>query len=436
MAGMNRKTSTTIHFLSLILILASLSAGAMSVADEDSQNNTSKWTVILYFDGDQHETTYSLSDKMLADLQNLEKVATNEDVKFIVLMDLDGIDDTHLYCVEQNEAEEIPLSSINASWSNEVNMGDGNTLTQFVCWTIANYPAEHYNLYLNDHGGGWRGICVDENPVKDMLNLTELKTSLITIRDKISRKIDVVSMDACLMSMVEVAYQLRECADYMVASESFIHTHQTENGLFLNWQLDRIYSNLTANPDMNPSTFAITCVENFRTDKAFILPPSVVKPQAVDCISAVNLSAIAQVTELVDNLSKHLMIMKHLRFFIPFIFLKTQRFSGAFDFLGYTFYPYVDLYDFSKNVATMMPYPEIKELSGELMRSIERTVIGERHGKNIMLGEHPGAHGLSIYFPYRMINYDSEYENLDFSKDTHWDEFIRYHWLMKTNVSG
>ena len=408
----------------------------MGSADENNQNGISKWTVILYFDGDQHATTYSLSDKMLADLQSLEKAATDEDVKFIVLMDLDSIGDTHLYCVEQNEAKEIPLSSINASWNNEVNMGDGNTLTQFVCWTITNYPAEHYNLYLNDHGGGWRGICVDENPVKDILNLTELKTSLITVRDKIGKKIDVISMDACLMSMIEVAYQLRECADYMVASESFIHTHQTGNGIFLNWRLDRIYSNLTANPDMDPSTLAMICVENFRTGKAFILPPSVVKPQAVDCIGAIDLSAIARVAEFVDNLSKHLMIMKHLRFFIPFIFLKTQKFSGAFDFLGYTFYPYVDLYDFSKNVATMMPYPEIKELSGELMRSIERAVIAERHGKNIMLGEHPRAHGLSIYFPYRMINYDSGYENLDFSRDTNWDEFIRCHWLMKTNVSG
>lgn len=408
----------------------------MGSADENNQNGISKWTVILYFDGDQHKTTYSLSDKMLADLQSLEKAATDEDVKFIVLMDLDGIGDTRLYCVEQNGAKEISLSSINASWNNEVNMGDGNTLTQFVCWTITNYPAEHYNLYLNDHGGGWRGICVDENPVKDILNLTELKTSLITVRDKIGKKIDVISMDACLMGMIEVAYQLRECADYMVASESFIHTHQTEDGIFLNWRLDRIYSNLTANPDMDPSTLAMICVENFRTDKAFILPPSVVKPQAVDCISAINLSAIDRVAELVDNLSKHLMIMKHLRFFIPFIFLKTQKFSGAFDFLGYTFYPYVDLYDFWKNVATMMPYPEIKELSGELMRSIERAVIAERHGKNIMLGGHPGAHGISIYFPYRMINYDSGYENLDFPRDTHWDEFIRCHWLMKTNVSG
>jgi len=432
---MSRKTSTAIHFLSLILILVTLSA-AMGSADENNQNGISKWTVILYFDGDQHATTYSLSDKMLADLQSLEKAATDEDVKFIVLMDLDSIGDTHLYCVEQNEAKEIPLSSINASWNNEVNMGDGNTLTQFVCWTITNYPAEHYNLYLNDHGGGWRGICVDENPVKDILNLTELKTSLITVRDKIGKKIDVISMDACLMSMIEVAYQLRECADYMVASESFIHTHQTGNGIFLNWRLDRIYSNLTANPDMDPSTLAMICVENFRTGKAFILPPSVVKPQAVDCIGAIDLSAIARVAEFVDNLSKHLMIMKHLRFFIPFIFLKTQKFSGAFDFLGYTFYPYVDLYDFSKNVATMMPYPEIKELSGELMRSIERAVIAERHGKNIVLGEHPRAHGLSIYFPYRMINYDSGYENLDFSRDTNWDEFIRCHWLMKTNVSG
>ena len=38
----------------------------------------------------------------------------------------------------------------------EVNMGDPNTLTDFVKWGLETFPARHTALVLWDHGGGWR----------------------------------------------------------------------------------------------------------------------------------------------------------------------------------------------------------------------------------------------------------------------------------------
>lgn len=429
---MNHRETSAIICIACSLILISINTNSIGTGYE-KETNVSKWTVIFYFDGDQHETTYSLSDKMVADLQNLEKVGSTADVNFVVLMDLDGINDSHLYYVKQGETEEIPLSSINSSWGKEVNMGDKNTFAEFVCWTITNYPAEHYNIYLNNHGGGWRGICIDEHPAPDKLNLTELKEAFSLITSRAGKKIDLVSMDACLMSMVEVAYQLRDYANYLVASESFIHTHETGAGLFLNWQIDEIYKALVLDPDMSAVDLARKSVETFKTDVSFVLPPCIIKPQAVDCIGAINLSMISQVVQIIDNLSKQLM-ENRLKIFLPIVFLKTQKFSGAFDYIGYTFYPYVDVYDFSKNLADIVPYEEIKETSYNLLDSIEKAVLVERHGKYRFLGEHPNAHGLSVYLPYRRINYSPEYEKLDFSVDTGWDDFIRSRWTRVNNL--
>ena len=38
---------------------------------------------------------------------------------------------------------------------NKVNMGDENTLLDFINWAKENYPAENYMLIMNDHGGGY-----------------------------------------------------------------------------------------------------------------------------------------------------------------------------------------------------------------------------------------------------------------------------------------
>jgi len=39
----------------------------------------------------------------------------------------------------------------------EVDMGDPQTLIDFVTWAVQKYPAQKYALILSDHGGGWTG---------------------------------------------------------------------------------------------------------------------------------------------------------------------------------------------------------------------------------------------------------------------------------------
>ena len=46
-----------------------------------------------------------------------------------------------------------------ASWGTsrgELNMGDPQTLSDFVIWAMRNFPAARYALVLSDHGSGWR----------------------------------------------------------------------------------------------------------------------------------------------------------------------------------------------------------------------------------------------------------------------------------------
>lgn len=95
------------------------------------------------------------------------------------------------------------------------NMGQAETLTQFITESVAAYPADRYALVIWDHGGGpIYGSCFDEL-FDDVLYMPELCNAL----DASGVHFDWIGFDCCLMGAAEVAYALRDFADYMVASE-------------------------------------------------------------------------------------------------------------------------------------------------------------------------------------------------------------------------
>ena len=101
---------------------------------------------------------------------------------------------------------------------NSMNMGDPNTLEQFVSWSVQNYPAGKYALILWDHGGGpLGGVCVDELYGSDRLTLEEIEQALKN--SALPGPLSWIGFDACLMSDLEVAVAMAPYAEYMIASQ-------------------------------------------------------------------------------------------------------------------------------------------------------------------------------------------------------------------------
>ncbi len=104
-----------------------------------------------------------------------------------------------------------------------------DTLSDFLSWSKANYPSEHYGLFLLGHGWGWRGLLEDDNPVS-ATPLANGKppefvlSSLAGLRQAVSKNfsssspLDLVVMDLCNMGGLEVAYELRGLTRYLVAT--------------------------------------------------------------------------------------------------------------------------------------------------------------------------------------------------------------------------
>ena len=114
----------------------------------------------------------------------------------------------------------------------EQNSGDPNVLKEFLRWGVEKYPANHYAVILSNHGNGvfhrsvdsadiereGEAICWDDT-TSDYIDILELKYALTEMVNTTGGKIDFLGFDACLMGMVEVAFEMSGYANIMVASE-------------------------------------------------------------------------------------------------------------------------------------------------------------------------------------------------------------------------
>ena len=112
------------------------------------------------------------------------------------------------------------------------------TLSDFVKWGAANYPADRYMLVFWNHGGGaLYGFGYDECIPDEYATLTidEIHRAL----GEAGVYFDFIGMDCCIMSSLEVCCAIYDYCDYSILSEDF------ESGLgwyYTNW-IKALYDN-------------------------------------------------------------------------------------------------------------------------------------------------------------------------------------------------
>ncbi len=111
-----------------------------------------------------------------------------------------------------------------------------DSLSSFLTFCGEKYPARHYMLFIMGHGlvvgndlflldehidEQRRGETANNNTAKHFLSLTELGEVLQSFKAKIkkSSKFELVGFHSCSMSGLEVAYELKDTAHYMLASQ-------------------------------------------------------------------------------------------------------------------------------------------------------------------------------------------------------------------------
>lgn len=188
--------------------------------------------IMLYACGDNN-----LEYHILRDLREAEYAGTGgADVTMHVLLDRSGAavsgfsrwSDSRVYKVAFNNA--AGGTALNSQWTDcpelglyagvpaELDLSDWRTLAGFVDFCMRTSRAERNLLIISDHGNGWfpgrsaRAIAIDDSHGGHAIGTEELRLALA------GKDLDVIAFDACNMGQMEVAWVLRDCAEYMVAS--------------------------------------------------------------------------------------------------------------------------------------------------------------------------------------------------------------------------
>ncbi len=194
-----------------------------------------KWLFMIYMSGDN-----DLEPRLIEDINEMECTDLGgEGIDIIVLADRSpGFDasngnwtDTRLYRIlydpsgfnigivsERIAGEELGITS---GGRTELNMGSPAVLSGFINFCTETYPAENYALVLWGHGTGWRSnndrgfraAVFDDSSGGDPLYTMEIGNALK------EGQADIVFFDLCSGGMLETAWEIRNSASLMIASE-------------------------------------------------------------------------------------------------------------------------------------------------------------------------------------------------------------------------
>jgi hypothetical protein len=195
------------------------------------------WTIMIYADGNNYHDGFDQNTSYcIQNLRQMETVYNLYGINVIAMLSsirLQG--GARYYEIGYYPMEEADtISSPILEEKGDTDMSNLITLREFLNYCKANYPAAHYLLVVDDDGEGWRGSCLDEiQGGGGWLTMPELQNA---ITESDLHRIDAIAFHARQTAMVEVAYELRECADFIMASQFVMPMEAVLDGdIWLTW---------------------------------------------------------------------------------------------------------------------------------------------------------------------------------------------------------
>ncbi len=334
-------------------------AECLPVAPDPHESEIADWTYMLFLNGDNDlgytEIDYSdqgypivvTTDYASEDLREIQdgleaaKLSGDALSKIDVLVLFDQSQEspdpsTRVYHITAESGIELVDTGDAIFSGNEADMSSADTLQNFGLWAISHYPARHYALDLWDHGGYWRkksatgkaqsrcnGLrklfeCSRERPKQQPSGgkFSQDHTSPLrpdgthreitfsdgafagamdAIIEKLGKKLDLVSFDACALAQMEIVSEVAPYADYLVASED------TVSGLGFSY--DSIFEALASNPALPPQEIGRIYVDSY-VERTEFMDNSKVHTNAT--MTLFELSAMKAFTEALDAFGKAL----------------------------------------------------------------------------------------------------------------------------------
>lgn len=436
------------------ILLGSLVAVAMatSVAAEVAPAPTeSEWTLLVYT-----QANNSLCPFAQKNFNDMATIGSSKDLTILVQWHDPSHNGVWRYKINAGKMELDMHLPVNI---------DGNAakdLVDSMNWAVSKYPAKKYALILWNHGIGildpvWgsqsmgfarsqatlanprvliegvtyiedspdklskkqlrktghRGILFNER-TKTYMNNQTLSSALSAIKTTVlkNKKINLIGMDACLMAMTEVCYQIRNYADYFVGSQ--------EVELAFGWGYAPVIQRFAGKPSAQEAAQGIVqSYENLYKSKINFYTQSAVDLNVMNLLrDSINLVVQKLIACREIDQRRTAQALKQAR-------NHTLQFSTS---------SYVDLHSFfqelqrsflevfnksvAKNSTLALAIDELKNAIDIASKCIEQSVVANATGKSLSR-----AKGLSIYYP-QSGPIDQSYMHTEFVMDCGWNNLL------------
>ncbi len=381
------KISFTLFFLLCGMTVSSQVINIKSQENNLKSQESKSWTTLYYIDNDFENSGNSDPIEELF----IDEIASNDKVNVVMIQDLFD-SPAYLYYIDEDQ-NKILLEELG-----EVNMGDYQTLSYFINYGKQNYPADRYLLWIYNHGGGWKGACMDDTNNDPLLTMDDFQKALSE-----TGGVDIISFFACLMSSLESVYELHNLVDVYVGSEDLAYFSWWDGICGDTNQL------ITENPNLSNEEIGKQIVDFYEAHPN----PFSNKLTA----SAIKAGKTPALVNAIDDLGKY--FIDNWRQNKNVVKTAHENTYQLADLQGWSeVFEVYDLKGFIENL------PESPEKTA-VLNAFEEALIHEVHSTS-----REETHGISIFFPpdkgnYNLLNYYKNEElSLDFPRDTCWDEFL------------
>ena len=195
-------------------------------------------TVLVYMVAENSLSPYATysSSNSPSDIDEMLAAKTSLTKNDHLVIYLDNVGEPRIYDIT-NKTKATKFSELKPAYTfpKEVNSASPDVLAEVLTYVEKHYPADVYGLIGWSHGSAWvsstyegdkkaprRSFGLDNGQnnylnIGHQMNIDEMAAALATFP-----KFEFILFDACFMQSVEVAYELRHCAKYLIGSPAEI----------------------------------------------------------------------------------------------------------------------------------------------------------------------------------------------------------------------
>lgn len=191
-----------------------------------------EWTYALYMAADNNLERFALKN-----IKEIKENLGSQKVNFVVLLDrANGYDKTEGNWTDTKILELHSGTELNddvISELGEKNTSDVSTLKEFLEFVAEYYPSEKLVLNIWSHGFGVYPDCKINNNSRSLIqdyttgysnecsfSIIDFASTLKNFCELQNKKIDILQFDCCLMQMIEILWQLKDSAEFIIGSQA------------------------------------------------------------------------------------------------------------------------------------------------------------------------------------------------------------------------